>query len=151
MSADDFRQTWHNPTGYVLRDTGRKCPGFPPWRRRTLYEYTADTLTPATFQFSRLGFVRPDRHGFTDMGSVPELAQLIVPKDLHIISFIIHDSGYREKGLYFSSTLNGVYTFALMRRDQVDKLLRWMLESAGYWARGPLVWAAVKAGGWTGW
>jgi hypothetical protein len=145
--GDRFRPTWHNPAGFTLRDTLRKVNGFPPWRKRTLYEYQADAQHPLTVQFAEHGFVRPDRHGFTDMGSVPEVAQLVVPKDLHLASFIIHDSGYREHGLYVSSTLDGLYTFAPLSRARVDRLLREMLRAAGYPHRARLVWAAVWAGG----
>ena len=135
---------WHNPYGFHLRDTGDKVPGFPPWRRRTLYEYTAGEHFPMTLQLADTVFVRPDRHGFTDMGSVPEVAQLIVPKDLHNPSFILHDSAYREHGLYFSRTLRGDYSFEPVRRQFADAMLGRGLYAAGYTIRARLVYRAVR-------
>lgn len=140
-------QQWHNPQGFTLRDTGRKVPGFPPWRKRTLYEYRADPDEPLTFQFCDHGFVRPDRHGVTDMGSVPEAAQLIVPKDLHLPSFILHDSACRENGLYFSASLDGHYVFCPMPSNRVHRLLGDTLRAAGYTKRAGLVWAFVRTFG----
>jgi len=135
---------WHNEFCFRLDDTGTKVPGFPPWRRRTLYEYTADPHTPLTLQLSERLFVRPDKHGFTDMGSVPELAQLVIPKDLHNPSFIVHDSACREHGLYFSSTLNGEYVFCEISSVRASEILGRGLYAAGYRYRAHLAYRAVR-------
>jgi hypothetical protein len=135
---------WHNPGGFALRDTLRKVPGFPPWRRRTLYEYTADADAPLTFEINGI-FVRPDRHGETDMGSVPELLQaLFCPKDLHNPSFIVHDSACREKGLYFASQHEGPYVFCPISSRRAALLLGQCLYAAGYPWRAPVVYRAVR-------
>ena len=136
-----MNQQWHNEYGFELVDTGLKVRGFPPWRKRTRYKYRVDPVQPITFQFADHGFVRPAPHGFTDLGSVPELAQLLVPKDLHNPSFIIHDSGCRNHGLYFSGTLHGVYTFAPMPSRRIHALLRECLVAAGHKYRARIVWA----------
>jgi len=131
---------WHNPYGFTLRDTGKKAPGWPPWRRRTLYEYTADPVDPLTFQAGPSLFIRPDRHGETDMGSVPEILQwLVCPKDLHTPSFIVHDSACREHGLYFASRYEGPYTFSRLSSASAARLLWQCLEAAGYtWRAKPV-------------
>ena len=142
-----MKQSWHNEFPIDMADTGRKVSRFPPWRKRTLYAYTEDPDRPMTFRFSRDGFVRPAPHLETDMGSIPPLAQLAIPKDLHNPSFILHDSGCHEHGLYFSGTLYGVYTFAPMTSRRVHALLRQCLVAAGHKYRARIVWAAVRAFG----
>ena len=138
---------WHNAQGFTLRDTGRKVRGFPPWRKRTLYEYTADADAPLTLQIGRKCFIRPDRHGETDMGSVPEAAQLVIAKDLHLPSFILHDSAYRERKLYFSASLHGEYVAAPITRYRADWLLGVGFTAAGYPIRGRIVMFFVRAFG----
>jgi len=134
---------WHNHYGFTLRDTGRKTRGWPWYRRRTVYEYTADPCHPMTFQFSEHGFVQPDRHGDTDLGSVPEAGQVIIPKDLHNPSFLLHDSACREHGLYFASHIEGPYTFCPIPSGRAHHLLGMCLYAAGYVRRAPLVYRAV--------
>ena len=46
MSLDGAR--WINEFNAKLVDTGRKVKGWPSYRRRTLYEYTAHPEHPAT-------------------------------------------------------------------------------------------------------
>ena len=135
---------WHNPYGFILRDTGRKAPGWPPYRRRTIYEYTADPDAPLTFQFYEHGFVQPDRHGETDLGSVPEGVQFLMPKDLHTPSFILHDSACREQKLYFSSRLRGPYTACRIEPDRAHLLLGQCLHAAGHTFRAPIAYQLVK-------
>lgn len=135
---------WINPGGFVLRDTLTKVPGFPPWRRRNLYEYAADPVAPMTFRLGSV-FIRPDRHGLTDMGSVPEMLQyLFCPKDLHNPSFILHDSACREHGLYFASQFPGPYTFCPISSVRAAGLLGQCLYAAGYTRRAQIVYRAVR-------
>ena len=135
---------WHNPYGFTLRDTGRKTQGWPSYRRRTVYEYTADPCKPMTFQFSEHGFVQPDRHCDTDLGSVPEIAQAIIPKDLHNPSFLLHDSACVYFGLYFSSHLEGPYTFCQIPSARVHLLLGQCLYAAGYVRRAAVVYRCCR-------
>ena len=139
--------TWHNEYGFTLRDTGRKARGCPPWRKRTIYEYTADHDAPLTYQFCNHGYLRPDKHGFTDLGSVPEILQLIIAKDLHNPSFIVHDSGCIYRGLWFSASLYGTYTFCPMGSRRMHELLDDMLTKAGYTRRGALAESGCRAFG----
>ena len=99
---------WHNEYGFTLRDAGRKTKGFL-WHKRTVYECTADPIRPLTLQLGPQCYARPDRHGFTDLGSVPEPLQIIIPKDLHNPSYVVHDSACREHCLYVATELHGEY------------------------------------------
>jgi len=134
---------WHNEFGFDLRDTGRKRKGFL-WHLRTVYEYTADPDHPMTLQVSECCFVRPDTHGYTDLGSVPEPIQIVIPKDLHNPSFVIHDSACREHKLYFSSTLNGVYAGCYISSGSAAELLGKGLYAAGYKIRAYEAYHAVR-------
>lgn len=134
---------WIYQHGFTLRDTGRKVSGFPPWHRRTVYEYTADPRCPMTLHVAG-EYIRPDKHGETDMGSVPELAQIVVPKDLHLPSFILHDSACREHGLYYADTFHGKYEFRSVTSGEAARLLGIGLCAAGYQARAAIVVAAVR-------
>lgn len=138
---------WHNAFPFHLVDTGAKVPGFPPYRRRCLYEYTADPVHPATFQVGPQAFIRPDKHCFLDMASNPEILQPFVPKDLHNPSFCMHDCACAFHGLWFSQTLDGVYMFFPVSSSTAHELLGMSLESAGYSARGPVVQWAVSTFG----
>jgi hypothetical protein len=136
---------WINPGGFILRDTLTKVPGWPPWRKRTLYEYTADECGPMTFHAGHRLFIRPDRHGYTDLGSVPELLQWFgFSKDLHNPSFIMHDSACREHGLYFAYCVLGPYTFCPMSSASAARLLGQCLHAAGYPHRARMIAAAVR-------
>lgn len=139
--------TWINPNGFTLRLTGKLIPGFPPWRRRVEYEFRLSRTRPLTYFSDDGRYIQPDRHGCTDMGSVPEFVQGVVPKDSALRSFILHDSGCRERGLYFAATLAGPYTFLSMPSPEVHAMLRQgVTAERGPWlARS--VWCAVRTFG----
>ena len=135
---------WINPTGFTMRPTGTRRRVFPPWRVRTEYEFTLDEYAPLTFEATLHCFVQPDRHGLTDMGSIPEALQPFVPKDAYLASFILHDSGCRERGLYFASGYNGPYMFCPMPSKRVHALLRECIIAEGGWCRAWPIWALVR-------
>ena len=135
---------WINAFPIDLRDTGRKTGGFPWYRKRTLYEYTADPCNPPTFCVEPHTFIQPDKHFFTDMGSVPEALQAIVPKDLHLPSFILHDSACGHKGLWYADALQGPYIFRRISSREAARLLGMSLYAAGYRYRADLVYRAVR-------
>jgi hypothetical protein len=138
---------FEHPTGYVLRDTGRLVQGWPSWRRRREYEFTLDRAAPMTF-CHRSGFaIQPDRHGLTDMGSVPEILQAIVSKDSYLPAFIIHDSACREHGLYFRA-IGEPFTFCPVSSLDAHRLLREMvLALGGSLSMAGIIYAAVRVGG----
>jgi len=133
--------------GYTLRHVGFK-PGWPRWHQRAQYEFDLDWKNPLTYRKADRVFIQPDRHGFTDMGSIPEPVQLIIPKDRFLASFIIHDSACRERGLYFGSCPVSPFVFAPISSIRAHSLLREMIlaEGGAPW-QARLVWAAVRAFG----
>ena len=134
---------WHNEFPLPLVDTGKKKKGWPPYRRRTLWEYTAHPENPLTFQCAESCFVRPDRHFFTDLASIPEVLQIFMPKDIHNPSAVLHDSACLYKSLFFSSTLNGVYVKCYISSSSAAELFGKGLYAAGYKVRAYPAWRAV--------
>jgi hypothetical protein len=122
-------------------------PGFPPWHRRPIYEYNRHKLTPVTLYVAPGVYVQPDRHFFTDMGSVPELIQYGIPKDLHNPSFVLHDWPCISHTLYFSSHPEGPYVECPVSSETAARLLGIGIYAAGFPVRARLVYRMVKACG----
>jgi len=135
---------WHNEFPTPLYDTGKKTDGWPDYRKRPIYKYAANLSKPMTFQVSSTFFVRPRNSFFTDLGSVPEILQLIVSKDLHNPSFVMHDDVCKQHGLWFSSTLDGTYVFCKITSERAAEILGMGLYAAGYPKRAQLVYYGVK-------
>ena len=138
---------WVNQTGFTMRPTGTRRRVFPPWRVRTEYEFTLDPNNPLTFHATPDCYIQPDRHGVTDMGSIPEAVQPLCPKDAYLASFILHDSGCREHGLYFAEEYNGPYEYRPIDSARVHELLRRCIQAEGGWFRAWPIWAIVRAFG----
>ena len=132
-----------NPTGYTLRPTGKWEPGAGYLfgltalvgirRRRKQYEFTLDPQAPLTFSRQVGLYIRPDRHGLTDLGTIPEQVEAIISRSRFEASFIMHDSACRERGLYFSSTFDGPYVFCAISSDDAHRLLRRCIVAEGGW------------------
>jgi len=141
------KMRFENPEGFTLRyDTGLST-----WWD-TIYELRLDAAHPLTFVVQNGDRYRPDRHYFTNLGTVPRfppVVRCIVPKDRFPCGFAMHDSGYAFGGLW----ING--TFRVMTRKQVDDLLYDMILAdpiPGSTATAWLVWSHVRMyGGWSGW
>ena len=95
-------------------------------------------------QVSEHLFVRPDDNFLSDLGSVPECLQLVISKDLHNPSFLIHDYACIHKGLWFSSTLDGVYVFSGIKSERAAQILGIGLYAAGYQKRAHIASMFVK-------
>ena len=135
---------WHNEFPLPLVDTGRRTQGWPWYRQRPVYEYTARDIMPMTFQCGPACFVQPDKHFFTDLLSIPEFLQIFLGKDAHNPTAVIHDSACTHHGLYYSSTLDGVYTFCTISYTSAAELLGQCLYAAGYTVRAYPAWRAVR-------
>lgn len=121
--------------------------------KKTIYEFQLNQKTPLTFIHPDGRMFQPDRHFFTDQGSVPRVLQTIVPKD-RFVGFYLHDSAYRFKGLYVSCNGGQSYRFEEMLRVEVDELLKVMIKYDPYPGNVVLqygILAGVRVGGWYGW
>ena len=140
-----------NPNGYTLRPTGKWEPGAPyllwPFkrRRRKQYEFTLDPQAPLTWQAGVTCYVQPDRHGLTDLGSIPEQLRPWLSINRFEASFLMHDSACREHVLYFTGTFDGAYVKCHVGSERAHALLRDMVRAEGgnrltAW----LVWRVVR-------
>jgi len=120
---------------------------------KAIYEFTLDEDDPLTFVDTDGTRIQPDRHlAETDMGSVPWLAQLAIPKDRFLLSFLFHDSAYKHHGLYFAVAGSDLFVFVPLSRKEVDDLLRQMCGAEGAWYQTrAAVYSAVRVGGWASW
>jgi len=97
--------------------------------------------------------VEPNRHYFTDMGSVGRLLGLAIPKDRYLLAFLLHDSGYTFGGFWIDGG------FVKFTRKQVDDLLYYMilvdpvkpLSSALRALSAKTIWLGVRIGGASFW
>ena len=149
-----------NRHGYALKPTPQFTPGFLFAGGRRIYEFTLDYFDPLTFYDADTQlFVQPDRHGFSDMGTISRLCQLVVPKDQFIDSFVMHDSACVHHGLYIARLSTGPFLFHPMHSHEVHALLGRMVHAEGGTIRahiiGPLVlafgprWTVSRRAPWT--
>lgn len=145
--------TWINPCGYTLRPTGKWRNGMGRllglgalwgwYHKRREYEFTLDPVAPLTFAHPDNYFIQPDRHGFTDLGTIPEILEPVMPRNQYEPDYILHDSACDHHGLYFSSTLTGPFVFcpisskaahvllgATVRADGASEIQAWAIETA---------------------
>ncbi|CAK0740921.1 hypothetical protein CCP3SC15_1110003 [Gammaproteobacteria bacterium] len=102
---------WINTQGYTLVKDEKKSTWF-----KAIYEFNLSKDWPLTLVADNGRQYTPDRHYFTDMGSIPRFLQFLVPKD-RSLAFFTHDSSYEFGGLY----INGI--FCALTREQADDLL----------------------------
>ena len=135
---------WHNDLpeyGFTMTDIGYSTA------QRKIYEYTADPAHPMTLQTSPACFVRPDRHGYTDLGSVPWFGRWLIPVGLHPASFILHDSACKcdeHHHLYFASQFDGPYRACTISYGSAARLLGQGLHAAGFPKRARIAYHFVR-------
>jgi hypothetical protein len=120
---------------------------------KQIYEFTNHKNDPLTCKMGLILY-RPDRHFYTDLGSVPKTFQKLLPrwfaKDRFAKSYIFHDSAYKHKGVWVN--VNGKWEFRALTRKQADEMLYEMiLLEGGSRAAARLIYAGVRMGGWRGW
>ena len=140
-----------NPTGYILRPMGTWEPGAGYLfgltalvglrRKRKQYEFTLDPVAPLTFRHPDGCFIQPDRHGLTDLASIPiQLEPVAGARNQYEPSVLVHDSVCREHGLYFSPQLEGPFTFSPVSSPDAHRLLRLCLRAEGAWVTTAGTW-----------
>lgn len=140
-----------------INQQGYECPKIrdqkyffgllPP---KAIYRYKSDEDNPLTLLFTDGKYYRPNKNFETDMGSVPRVLQFFIPKDRFLLSFIFHDSIYKEGGIWVSDTYDGPYVFKKLSRSKGDSMLKVMTtlepSPAGVVASS-CVWFGVTVGG----
>ena len=130
--------TIYNPDGYTLTPTGYRVG--PWWAQRTLYERNLCKEFPLTYLHPKGYYLRPDRHGYTDLMSNPmpwPLSKIIsrlmfrIPCLFHDDACIPNHSNDNQHGLFRALDFGGPYTFAPMTDDDAHELLYVMVRCDG--------------------
>ena len=147
-----------NPNGYTLRPTGQWEPGagyllgltaLIGWRRkRRQYEFTLDPEAPLTYSPSVGVYIQPDRHGITDMASIPEQLEAFLARSRYLPSSLLHDGACREHCLYYATTYDGPYSACPVTSEYTHRLFRdcVLAEGASRITAALMYWAVSRWG-----
>lgn len=104
------------------------------WKRVPLFEFFNDPSDPLTYTEGNIQY-QPDRHFITDGGSIPpplwdspfvSLGPWDFPR-----AYPFHDSGFTYGGLYVRFAGEYRFTFTLMGRTKLNRLLCRMIRADG--------------------
>ena len=102
--------------------------GFPV----PLYDFVNDTIEPLTFHCADGTLYRPaSRFKNFDHGSVPGRLQSLVPATCAPRSFVFHDSGFENHGLWVSRDGGKTWKFERMSLHATNHLLYRMMVVEG--------------------
>jgi hypothetical protein len=119
---------------------------------RAIFEFTSEAVAPLSYETDTGRMIRPDRHFFTDGGSVPLLAESLIQRDAFLPAYLFHDSAYEHGGLFECPQGSDIFTFRPYTRAEADELLRQqILDLAGTATEARVVWLAVRLAGWVPW
>jgi len=165
MNIEERKEKYGCWTGrYELRDVPAPYwAAIPFWKRlwkrityKRQYEFITDPKNPLTFNHPDNFAIRPDNHFFTDLGSIPKIFQSLCPalfaKDLWERSYILHDSGFAFKGLFFAQYDLMRFVFSPMSKKTLNNLLSLTIKAEGGSAlsSGP-IWFGVWLGSGHAW
>ena len=145
-----------SPIGHTY-SPGKKFPF--RWWRIPIWRVELNLDFPLCFVRADGIKYRPDMVFTSDGGSIPYTVQNVasmVPginlkRDVYPKSYAIHDSGYKNKGLWVWHP-DGKWIFQTMDRGTVDLILmECLLAEGANMAERNLIYAGVRAGGWVPW
>jgi hypothetical protein len=135
---------WRNTGGYTLRKVRDKKY---LWTTKAVYECRLTQVMPLQFMDST-GNLWRTRHEFeTDMGSIPLTAQLIIPKDRGLLSYLMHDDACITGKLWCKEAGTSTWVLTAMGRSDRDNLLYDCLIAEGISkCQARAVWLGIR--GW---
>jgi hypothetical protein len=142
-------------SGYAnYRDAGSKSHMF--FWYKPLWEVGNRTRDPLTYHDPNGFKLRPNHSFVTDFGSVPFIAQAIIPRIFSSFrwrkSYTFHDSGFMEKGLWYAEEGSDEWSFKPMTRRELDNYLPvWIRAEGGGTINSAPIWFGVKLGSWSAW
>jgi hypothetical protein len=118
---------WLNTLGYDLRKLRDEKW---LWTTKAIYGVWLPVFQPLTY-VDKIGRQwRPRNYFETDMGSIPLTAQVLVPKDRGLLSYLLHDDAC-ACGRLFCSVDGGPWAPEKLTRKERDCLLRDCLRAEG--------------------
>ena len=130
---------FENVQGYnlVKAGTGKNAAG----EMVAQYLFTLKKKNPLTYHDGKGGKMQPNRKYdgvgkvvarlLTDMGTIPKILQLLIPKDKYLLSFFYHDSAWEHGGIWYCAPGFETYSFVEMGRMEANRLLRDMVLIEG--------------------
>ena len=124
--------------GCFLNRDGFSLTPYEPERienGQAVFEFRLSPTRPLMYYgqiAGRLGYWQPDRHGPTDLGSVPRILQWLPGLDQtrYGAAYIFHDVACRHNQLYVSDTgAPGTYSAYTVSRAHADRMLRHMIAN----------------------
>lgn len=144
------------PYGRFINPQGYKAP----WHhnvdscfvfKKAIFEFTLDAQKPIIFEDGSFNLWQPDKHFFTDWGSIPVFLQWLIPKDAYL-GYLFHDSGYGHHGLWLKEHKKEKFVFQELGREDVDLLLYNMMMAQEAWKiTAETVYKGVRIGGSFAW
>lgn len=114
--------------------------------RKPIFEFTLHELLPLTFIDDRGRAWRPDRHFFTDGGSVPKCLQWAFDPLDALPGYIFHDAACLHGGLWCMEPGGYTFEFHKLGRYERDAMLYAIQEICGMGRiKRDLVWCGVRA------
>lgn len=108
-----------------------------PYDWTPVWEVTLDPAKPLTLRVlppcAPPFYIQPDRHGYTNFGSIPDLLQLIPGFDRaqYPRAYILHDSSCVRHSVYISSRESGPFVEAPIKSETAHALLCPALRADG--------------------
>ena len=101
-----------------------------------MFEFNLDPVNPLTFWDATGGDWQPDRHFYTDRGSIPACASWVPGFQRNRLAYLFHDSAYemvegRGHGLYYRGPADLEFTWRPLSMRQADDLMFDMLLTEG--------------------
>lgn len=113
------------------------------------WEYFANPDRPLTYIAPSGLEIQPDKHFFTDFGSIPPplMAFPSLSRTRFFHSYLFHDSGCRHKGLWMRDSCYGPFTFRKLTRLEMDEWLSiWIGAQHGNATQRAMIYAGVRIG-----
>jgi len=123
--------------GRILNPQGYKAP----WHhnesslyifRKAIFEFTADDKSPIIFEDHDGNWWMPDKHFFTDWGSIPVCLQILIPKDTYL-GYLFHDSAYGHHGLWLMKKGEKEFSFKVLTMTKANDILYQMMMAQDSW------------------
>jgi len=119
MNLHGYTWIWHHDERYCIVFT------------KPIFEFTLHEPLAITFEDHNHDLWRPNRHGFSDGGTVPIIIQPFISPFSYLPIYIFHDDSCEHKGLWCLRYGENEWKFVHLGRGARDDMLDDMAEVCG--------------------
>lgn len=119
INLHGYDWVWHHDERYCLFLT------------KPIFEFTLHDPLPITFEDHNYDLWRPNRHGFSDGGSIPIVGQVFISPFSYLPIYIFHDDSCKNGGLWCLRYGDTEWRFVKLGRGARDDMLDDMAEVCG--------------------